>query len=258
MSALLRRAKIAVRRTTVYFYFTARPRWLNPLAYLRRRYEASAERLLRERYPEVYRVIGEMRARSGSTGCQYGDYLTLYEDLLEKKPRCVLECGSGISTAVVALALEQIARETGDEAVCVSLEEAEGWYRDLEKVFPEELRGSVRFIHSPKVVSTFGGRPGCHYAEIPDLPYDYIFVDGPTESSGPGMPKGFDADIVNLLTGGGQVETVSGLLDQRVGTYWMYRKIFGSRKVRYSPVRQLSFLQGLSPKDADPRYVRGS
>ena len=54
----------------------------------------------------------EAAAGTAVTGASYSDYLTLYEQVKSFKPKEILECGTGITTVVLAQALLENARET--------------------------------------------------------------------------------------------------------------------------------------------------
>ena len=93
----------ALLKIQVYLYYTAKPNLLNPIFYMR---------LIRESYSE-YRIKkidnGQLHehltttiAKSKSTGCEYSDYLTIWNALNKSKPKNILECGSGISSVLSA------------------------------------------------------------------------------------------------------------------------------------------------------------
>ena len=63
--------------------------------------EKRAKRILRE--TNVWEPLQAYLAESPSTGCSYSDYLLLYKYIREKKPKHVLECGTGVSTVVTFL-----------------------------------------------------------------------------------------------------------------------------------------------------------
>src|SRR5262245_2042846 len=70
-------------------------------------WRALLDRLARRRIVRNERLNGELQAylsRSGSTGCNYLDYWELYKAVRERKPREILECGTGVSTVVLAVA----------------------------------------------------------------------------------------------------------------------------------------------------------
>src|SRR3546814_15369311 len=58
----------------------------------------------------------------------YSDYLTLYEQVRAHRPREILECGTGISTVVLAQALRENAAEIGQAPGRVtSMEDDPDW-----------------------------------------------------------------------------------------------------------------------------------
>jgi hypothetical protein len=108
-------------------------------------------------------------------------------------------------------------------------------------IFPEELTDFAEFVRSDRVERWYGDYrryPGCHYAAVPSYPYDFVFIDGPTERRTPDAPKCFDADFIDVLLASDR--KVCGLLDQRISTYWTFRELIPGARVRYHPIEKLT------------------
>ena len=88
-----------------------------------------ARRIL-EAKPELWALMTQVAAGTAVTGASYSDYLTLYAQVRAHRPREILECGTGISTVVLAQALRENAIEDGETPGRVtSMEDDADWYR---------------------------------------------------------------------------------------------------------------------------------
>lgn len=233
-SRLAARLRRLWTQAQVYFYYTGRPRLLNPISYLRRASERRALAQLKSREP-LWRCLEELRRRSQSTGAQYADYWALYETITRERFHRVLECGSGLTTAVIALALKEVQRASGRPVLCVSMEEDTAYHRNIVAIFPDELRDVVDFRLSERIERPYGRRLGCCYRRIPEHPYEFMFIDGPTLRRGPGAPKCFNADLINVLAS--SRGPLLALIDQRVGTLWALKELLPGCEARYDVVR---------------------
>ena len=61
----------------------------------------------------LWNALQDYLKATKSTGCGVSDYCALYYEIRKKKPIEVLECGTGVSTLVIAHALKENERETG-------------------------------------------------------------------------------------------------------------------------------------------------
>lgn len=123
--------------------------------------------------------------------------LRLVRLVLALKPRWVIEAGSGLSTVVIARALELI----GEGGVVISLEHKLEWAEDTRAMVGEQgLQQHSRVVVAPLVPIEVGGEEFLWYdlAEValPDE-IDLLFVDGPPGKSGslaryPAVPLLFD------------------------------------------------------------------
>jgi predicted O-methyltransferase YrrM len=108
---------------------------------------------------------------------------TLYELIRERKPGLVLECGSGVSTLVMAYAVKQ----NGTGRV-VSLEHLESFKSLTERLVAQhEVDDWVELVHAPLRSLDIDGKEWMWYStdEIPSEEIDILFVDGPPSSVGP-------------------------------------------------------------------------
>ena len=78
---------------------------------LRKIAQIKAKRLLR-RNDGLWNALQAYLQETKSTGCGYIDYAYLYQMIRSTKPVEVLECGTGVSTLVIAHALMENESET--------------------------------------------------------------------------------------------------------------------------------------------------
>jgi hypothetical protein len=224
------------RRVAIYLYYTARPAGINPLSWLRARHEDRARAEI-QAIPGLEPALLSMREKTRTTGCEWSDYLELYTTVRRLRPRAVLECGSGLSTCVIAWALRENG-DAGSRPVFVSLEESDAYHAEVVHAFPDDLRPFVELLHRPRRERSYGGRLGCGYEDVPPHDYEFVFIDGPTLRSVPGGAKCFNADIVDIVRRA--PGTVEALLDQRIGTLWTLEELMPGAAFRYDPVRKLT------------------
>lgn len=102
------------------------------------------------------------------------DMWTLYRNIRLRKPMLVMEFGTGCSTLVIAAALRRNGRGR-----LISVDANERWLAESEKGLPPDLRPLVTLHFSPCVVETIDGTRCHRFAHLPDLPLDFLFLDGP-------------------------------------------------------------------------------
>lgn len=177
-----------------------------------------AERYL-NRHPDLRATIEMAIDGSGSTGVSVSDYVALHEVITTQRPKCILETGTGKSTFVIAHAL----REIGGGQL-VSMEHNADWHAEQVRRFPKDF-DFVDIRLSPMVPAEFGMISGVAYEEVPDLPYDFAFIDGPS-------PKGKAClDFLHVVQR--NRGAISALVDNRKPTMLALAIIFGKAKIRY-------------------------
>jgi predicted O-methyltransferase YrrM len=206
---------------------------------LRRIAQWRARRAL-QAHDRLWRSLQEYRRQSSSTGCNHADYWHLYAAIRRHKPAEILECGTGISTLVIATALEENEREHGISGRVTSMEEHAQWLDQSRALLPERLRRYVEFCLSPTVEDCFSLFRGVRYREVPERPYDFVFVDGPNYQALTDGAMTFDFDLLHLLRRADW--PVSALIDKRVSTCYVLQQLLGPALVKYSPVVHLGFV----------------
>ncbi len=198
--------------------------------------------------PELWRLMTQVAAGTAVTGASYSDYLTLYEQVRTHRPREILECGTGISTVVLAQALRDNAAEDGGAPGRVtSMEDDEAWYRTACERLPEAVADIVEIVHSPKADGFYKCFRGVCYEEVPDRPYDFVFSDGPDRHSPVNGDKLFNLDLINVVRRSDR--PVRAVVDNHYLTFYVLQKVFGIDKARYSVSHKLMFVGPVTKHD---------
>jgi hypothetical protein len=152
-------------------------------------------RLRLRSYPKLRALLNRYRG-SKSTGVSISDSIALYEAVMARRPRCILELGPGTSSAVIALAIEEAKAEDPDyRPRFVGVEESAEWLAYHREGFPPELKGHVELMQSDVGVREIAGERAAHYRSIPRLAYDFVHVDGPDHFK---VDCRVTADIIDL------------------------------------------------------------
>lgn len=216
----------------------------------RRRFAAAIA--VRERQAAEYCArLGLRLEGSISTGAQATDYMLLHRYVLARKPRVIVEFGSGKSSIVLGHALKR----TGGQLF--TYEALPEYHANLLDVMPDELRSAVTAICSPRVVTEFRGMFGVRYAESPPADAEFFFVDGPVE-----IVNGRRGACLDLLF---HLERhpdrhVSAIIDQKFSSQEAYQSVLPAGSVRYDPVMNVGFMRNacgaMLRAYAKPWYIR--
>jgi predicted O-methyltransferase YrrM len=196
---------------------------------------------------ELWRLIEHAADGNEVTGASYSDYLTLYEAVRRLKPAEILECGTGISTVVLAQALRQNEREGGKRGRITSMEEELRWRDNADRRLPDELRPYIELVHSPKVDGYYQCFRGVQYESVPDRPYDFVFSDGPERHSLVNGDKLFNLDFIQIVRRSDR--PVRAVVDNHYLTFYVLQKVFGTRLARFDVGRKLMFVGPVTKRD---------
>lgn len=198
-------------------------------------------------HPELWGELQKYLAETASTGCSPTDYWHLYHEIRSRKPREILECGTGVSTLVIAHALMENERDTGVQGRITSMDEVSDWLEMSRRLLPGHYHRFVDFRLSDTVEDCFSMFRGVRYRDVPSRDYDFVFVDGPKyKSPVDGVPT-FDFDFIHVLLN--STGPVSGLVDRRVSTCFVPQQILGYNKLRYDPILHMGFIASCSKSD---------
>lgn len=197
--------------------------------------------------PGLWEAITAYAKGTEVTGASMSDYWTLYDQVRTHKPREVLECGTGVSTVVLAHALKENQAEGSPAGRVTSMEEDEDWHRTASGNLPAHLADVVDLLHSPKVDGFYKMFRGVQYASVPERAYDFVFSDGPERHSTVNGDKLFDLDLIQLVR---VSETpVRAVVDNHYLTFYVLQKVFGLDKACYSASHRLLFLDPVTKHD---------
>jgi len=133
---------------------------------LRKLAQMKSERLLRKN-SELWTTLSAYLEKTKSTGCGYIDYAFLYKMIRSTKPVEILECGTGVSTLVIAHALMENERETGRGGRVTSMDEHNVWLDMSRNLLPSEYKKFVDFKVSATVEDRYSIFRGVRYENIP-------------------------------------------------------------------------------------------
>jgi hypothetical protein len=205
---------------------------------------------------ELFSTLTDYRKISNSTGCSFSDLWVLYNHTKKYKPKEILECGTGLSTIVMAQALMENAKQGYRQGRITSMEDQEKWYRHAKSIIPSQLKPYIDLIHSEKVEYCYAIFRGVGYKNVPERPYEFVFIDGPAIAAPSDGMTAFDFDYINLVKKSSN--PVFGIIDKRIGTSYVYQKLFGLDKVKYDPKRDLCFVGPCTKKDLKIRVGTAS
>lgn len=184
------------------------------------------------------KILPEMRGElisyskgSNTTGTQA---ITLYlavRDILKHRPKNILECGTGASTVVLALAVKKLKNEDPCyDGKIISMESVEEWYNIAVQNLPKKFHDIVTIIHGPRKKYEILMFRGYIHSNIPEDNYDFVFLDGPSFDDELGTSFCADAIYVAEMKRSGLLR---GVIDGRASSAYVMQKMFGLRSVRY-------------------------
>jgi len=198
------------------------------------------------------RPLWECMKRSISGGASLTDYFCLHRYVRRHKPRRILELGCGISSCILANALAENATEdpAGEPGHLHSMEHLELYFADVQKVIPADLKPFVTFHLSPAEVFQWRGMvPTSCYQQLPDEPYQLLFVDGPPAE---GRSNGDMFRVMERLR-----RPVDILIDKRVKTAMTLDRYLPKGTVWFDYSQELGFARDVTHAmlAAEPRMT---
>jgi len=171
-----------------------------------------------------------------STGCEGTDYATLFYNIRKHKFTSILECGSGVSTIVIAYALHCNYKDTGIMGKVTSMEEIPKYYDYAVSHTPEMLKPYIEYICSPCVYDYYSIFRGRRYEYTPLKHYDFCWIDGPNFEVP--INKGrhcFDFDLLYVILNDKSGKPTSAMIDGRFSTTYVMSKLFNGVSVYKNP-----------------------
>jgi Methyltransferase domain len=177
--------------------------------------------------------IWPLLRQSLSTGASLSDYYFLHRYILTRKPKRVLEFGSGCTTLVIADAL----RQTGGHLY--SYEDVPEYHADISALIPVDLKSYVTLVRADKLAITFEpGIWGVRYAGETSEPVEMIFVDGPFETVNGRTGACLDALFYIERHPDCSVDII---VDRKYGSLEAFQSVLPRNMIRYDPIMDLGF-----------------
>ena len=134
--------KSKIKSLLIYFYYTQKPRLINPLNYISKVNEFLAYKYIKKR-ENLFKLVLESTKKSNSTGVSFSDYRVLYEIIKKYKPKHILELGSGISSLIMAYALKENFFETKVKGLLETYEEDPFYFKQVKSLTKNHLKISI-------------------------------------------------------------------------------------------------------------------
>jgi len=124
----------------------------------------------------VIESIAEFHAKreSSAFGPDYGDLWFLYHNVRKRRPRTILEFGSGISTVCLAQALFDNGFGT-----LYSVDGNKNWAASTARCLPGHLKPFCEVRHSEILETNYAGTPVLKHANVPEVIPNFAYLDGP-------------------------------------------------------------------------------
>ncbi len=193
--------------------------------------------------PEIH----DYMKRSKSTGCKYTTIEKLYRNILKTKPQYILECGTGLTTVIIAKALQEIKKTTGVHGKVISMEEHQTYLEMSQDLLPPKYAEFVEFKLSDTIEDQYSFFRGMRYSDIPQYNYDFVFIDGPSYLTKTDKSLTFDFDFLHIVKNSNK--EVTAVIDTRVSTCFVLQTLLGPSKVKYSTFARVGCVSGVSAKN---------
>lgn len=183
--------------------------------------------------PGILEVMDAYQKKTKSTGTKYPTLYKAVKTILKNKPLWILEAGTGTSTIVLAETVLFIKKLNPEyECKIISMESVEKWYALAKKLLPEKYQNIVEIRFGEREKYEYSIFRGYTHSNIPNKPYDMVFVDAPSYYDVQGDTTCMDALKVRINS---DKDLVYCVIDTRISSVFMMQKIFGLRTLRYFP-----------------------
>jgi len=203
-------------------------------------YDLYCKYRLNKLLPGIQSIIDDYTSKSKFTGTKFPSLYRLVKIILKKKPKYILELGTGISTAVLAETILHIKKKDPNyHCKFVSMESVQEWYDMAKQLLPKNYEEIVEIILGKRELYEYLMFRGYVHSNIPNYSFDFIFLDGPQYFDDKGSSTCMDIIKTRLQS---DSELISCVVDTRVSSVWMMQQIFGVKIIKYLPIfRTCSF-----------------
>ena len=108
------------------------------------------------------------------------DLKKIYDLIVERKPKQVLEFGSGFSTIAICVALKNNFEKFGVDGRLYSVDANQKWILNTEKKISSELKKFVKFHYSDAEIKIINNQIVSLHKNLPDISPNFIYLDGPS------------------------------------------------------------------------------
>ena len=108
----------------------------------------------------------------------FSDIYKLYNFVISKKPKLILELGGGCSTISLTLALKKNYEENKIKGKLFSIDESKYWQKILINFMPAKLKKFCNFSVKSIMIKKIKGEKVSFYKNILKLKYDMFYIDG--------------------------------------------------------------------------------
>ena len=118
---------------------------------------------------------------SGAYPPDWADLLNLYEIVRRRKPKVIIEFGSGCSTLTLGRALFDNAQESPQDAggIVYSIETSRFFANQTRRLVPTNLSQYIQVCISDTRIVDHDGTKVIIHNDIPDVSPDLVYLDGP-------------------------------------------------------------------------------
>ena len=182
-------------------------------------------------------AIKDYKKVSESTGAKPTTLYEVYKGIIRNKPQNILECGTGLSTVVIAEAILFVQKTNPEyKPSFTSMENNKYYHSHACEILPRKYRSMVDIVWGERIAHSFAMFRGFIYKNKPELPFDFIFVDGPNYDDEYG--SSYCADVIDVLEKYPHCK-VSGVIDTRVSTCFVMQALCGRQAVKYSTISRV-------------------
>tara|TARA_B110000008_G_C16797947_1_gene495428 strand:+ start:32 stop:808 length:777 start_codon:yes stop_codon:yes gene_type:complete len=128
------------------------------------------------------------------------DLKNLYSLIRKRKPKCVIEFGSGFSTIAICLALKDNQTEDNILGRLFSIDGNQEWIKNTENKVDDDLKKFVTFHYSKSKITNYNGQIASLHESLPDVSPNFIYLDGPSPLDVGGDINGISFNSKNLET----------------------------------------------------------
>ena len=120
---------------------------------------------------------------------EFLDLKNLYQSIIKRKPKIVLEFGVGFSTIAMLLALHENS-VSGVSGKLYVVDPEKKWIKNTKKKLPSFLKKYVIFNYSSTRANNLNGQLVSFFDKLPDISPNIILLDGPNPESVIGSVNG--------------------------------------------------------------------